>query len=305
MIEIITACDDNYIQHLSVMLCSLLENTVQKHNINISVIDGGINSANQAKLSNFIQDNYKIGIKYLKINPQVYGDFQISYHFTHTIYYRISIPSLLPPNISKALYLDCDLIVKDDIEKLWSYELDEYSLAAVESINIDIKHLHGIMPNITSYFNSGVLLINLSKWRENDITKKVIQFIQNHQKQIIWWDQDSLNAILYDKWFSLPLKWNQQTNFFEINIQNSNRKNELVEAINNPSIIHYTGFHKPWEYIDNHPFKNEYYTYLSLTPWKDYKPTKNIKLFIEKLFRIYTPSPIISVFKFVYHKYLV
>jgi lipopolysaccharide biosynthesis glycosyltransferase len=303
MIEIITACDDNYIQHLAVMLCSLLENTVQKQ-ISISVIDGGINPENQAKLSNFIQDNYKIDIKYLTINPQIYGSFQTSYHFTHTIYYRISIPSLLPSNISKALYLDCDLIVKDDIEKLWLYELDEYYLAAVESININIDHLHGIIPNGISYFNSGVLLINLSKWRENDITKKVIQFIQSHQEQIIWWDQDSLNAILYNQWFSLPFKWNQQTHFFEIDIQSFNRKNELVEAVNNPSIIHYTGFHKPWEYIDNHPFKNEYYKYLSLTPWKDYKPTKNIKLFIERLVRIYTPSPIMSIFKFIYHKYL-
>lgn len=297
MIEVITACDDNYIQHLGVMLCSLLENTPQKSRVNISVIDGGITNDNKNKLSSFIKDTYKLNIKYLIIDPQIYSEFQISYHFTHTIYYRISIPSLLLSDISKALYLDCDLVLKDDIGKLWSYDLGEYCLAAVESVSIDKEHLRGIIPSNASYFNSGVLLINLSKWRESNITQQVIQFIKNYQDKIIWWDQDSLNVILYKQWLSLPLKWNQQTNFFEISTQKTDRKDELMEAINSPSIIHYTGLHKPWEYIDNHPYKYEYYNYLSLTPWNSFIQKKSFRLFFEKIIRNYTPTPILSTLK--------
>lgn len=304
MIEIVTACDDKYVQHLGVMLCSLLENTSQKEKIKIHVIDGGITDKNKNILSNFFNNKYLVKIKYLVIDTQLYSRFKISYHFTHTIYYRISIPLLLPSEIKKVLYLDSDLILKDDISKLWSIELKDNFLAAVELINANKKHLKGIIPDSFPYFNSGVLLMDLDKWRENNISSKVIQFIQDYQDKIIWWDQDSLNAVLYDKWLPLPLKWNQQTNFFDINIKNTSKKNEIEESIKNPSIIHYTGLHKPWEYIDNHPYKYEYYNYILLTPWSTFKPQKNVILFIEKMIRIYTPSPILLVIKFLFHKLL-
>jgi lipopolysaccharide biosynthesis glycosyltransferase len=289
MLEIISACDNNYIQHLGVMLCSLLENTSKKDEINISVIDGGISVENKHKLSDWVKCAYQINVKYLEIDPKIYSEFKIGYHFTHTIYYRISIPSLLPSNINKALYLDCDLIIKDDIEKLWSIELGGYSLAAIEVVNAENSHLEGIMSSDTAYFNSGVLLMNLSHWRENHVSQKIIQFIQNFQAQIIWGDQDSMNAVLYQHWLSLPLKWNLQTSFFDINANKCKRKMELIEAIAKPAIIHYTGMHKPWDYISNHPYKQEYYKYLALTPWHGYKPKKNAKLIVMRLIRLYVP----------------
>ncbi len=300
-IEIVAACDDKYVQHLGVMLCSLLENISNRENIKLNVIDGGISLENKKRIDDFLKNKYQASINYLEIDTQIYSKFKISHHITHATYYRISIPSLFPNHINKVLYLDCDLIVKEDISRLWDFDIKNYSIAAVRTLLVDRIHLQGIMPKESLYFNAGILLINLYKWRVNDTSTKLIQFLQDNPHRTVFWDQDSLNAILYDDYLLLPLRWNLQSNFFEIRDQN--RSQELQEAITNPAIIHYTGMHKPWDYIDNHPYKQEYYKYLALTPWHNYQPKKTFKLFIERIVRIYTPSFLLRLLKYLYHQY--
>ena len=296
-IEIVTACDDNYVQHLGVMLCSLLENTSHKEKINIWVIDAAISQYKKDILSSFIKDKYQVQITYLKVNEETYKDFKISYHFTHSIYYRISIPEIIPANVNKVIYLDSDIILRQDIYDLWLIDMKSYLLGAVELLDIDKKHLKGIIKDDLDYFNSGVLIMDVNKWREHNITQQVINFISSYQEHIIWWDQDSLNAVLYQKWLGLPLKWNLQSNFFDVNVSKCKREEELRDAIANPAIIHYTGLYKPWDYVDNHPYKQEYYKYLTLTPWHKYQPEKNIKLIIKRLIRIYVPRFLVLTIK--------
>jgi lipopolysaccharide biosynthesis glycosyltransferase len=301
-IEIVTACDDNYVQHLGVMLCSLLENTLHREKINIWVIDGDISQDKKTLLSTFIINKYQISINYLDIDKELYKKFKISYHFTHSIYYRISIPEIIPFNVSKVIYLDSDIILKQDIYDLWLIDLKDYFIGAVELLDVDKRHLEEIIKDDLDYFNSGVLVINISKWRENNVSQQVIDFISNYQEKIIWWDQDSLNAILYQKWLSLPLKWNLQSNFFDINVNKCARGLELREAIAKPAIIHYTGMHKPWDYIDNHLYKQEYYKYLALTPWHIYKSKKTLKLIVKRLIRIYMPRFLLLIIKQLFQK---
>lgn len=300
-IEIVTACDDNYIQHLSVMLCSLLENTFNKENIVVNVIDGGITLENKLKIDSFLKIKFQININFLEINKNIYSKFKISHHITHATYYRISIPSLFPDHINKVLYLDCDLIIKEDISKLWDFDITDYSIAAARTLLADRTHLQDIVSKESIYFNAGVLLINLYKWRKNDTSKKLIQFLQDNPERIVFWDQDSLNAILYNDYLLLPLRWNLQSDFFEV--RGHSRSQEIQEAIVNPAIIHYTGSHKPWDYIDNHPYRQEYYKYLAMTPWQNYKPKRTFKLFIERLIRVYTPSFLLQFLKYLYCKY--
>ncbi|WP_084797857.1 glycosyltransferase family 8 protein [Neobacillus mesonae] len=64
------------------------------------------------------------------------------------------------------------------------------------------------IPAEYTYFNAGVLLMNLQKWRENKISSQVIQYIKEHPKLIKLMDQDALNAVLYDKCLKLEPKWN-------------------------------------------------------------------------------------------------
>ena len=304
-IKIVAACDDNYVQHLAVMLCSLLENTKKKNIIQINIIDGGISQENKHKINNFIQNKYNTDVKYLKIDHKIYNRFPISYHFTHTIYYRISIPLLFDSSVNKVLYLDSDIIVKDDVSKLWDIDLSNYFLAAVESPNVKRNYCDLNMSKNSKYFNSGVLLINLQKWRQHNITEKTIEFIAKNQDKITWWDQDSLNSVLCNKWLPLPLRWNQQSSFFEQQSYLQNKNNsDFIDAINNPAIIHFSSLRKPWEYISRHPHKKEYFYYLSLTPWQNFKPKVNLIIYLENIIRNHLPRSFFEVTKWIYRNIL-
>lgn len=297
-IRIVSACDDNYVQHLAVMLCSLLENTKHQQEIEINIIDGGILLENKEKLSDFIKERYNLTVNYLKVDQKLYEKFPISHHFTHTIYYRISMPLLFNKSVDKVLYLDADMVIKDDIKNIWDTDINDYYLAAVEALSFDQRYADLKMPENSLYFCSGLLLINLTQWRKNNIMDKVINFIEENQAKILMWDQDSLNSVLCEQWLPLSLKWNQQTYFFDQEIyQKFKHRKDFIEARNSPSIIHYTSSHKPWHYISTHPYKNEYFNYLKLTPWRNFNPKVNAIIYVEKLVRIYFSKTLLNFIK--------
>ncbi len=287
-IQIVAACDDNYVQHLAVMLCSLLENTNKRHLIQVNIIDGGIAKHNKELIYNFFKKNYKVDVSYLNIDNKIYKQFPVSHHFTHTIYYRISIPSLFDNLVDKAIYLDSDMIIKDDITKLWEINISNYLLAAIEALSFKERYADLQMPEKSLYFCSGVLVINLQQWRKHNISDKVISFIQNNKDKLICWDQDSLNSVTCNNWLPLSLEWNQQHYFFQKRFYKKYlERKDFIEAINNPAIIHYTSSYKPWDYINNHPYKQEYYNYLSLTPWKNFKPKFNFYIDGKRIIKKY------------------
>jgi len=293
-IKIISSADDNYAQHLGVMLYSLFINHLSDKMLDVYIIDGGISPANKYKLEG-IGEEFNTLIKFLKINKKIYQNFKISHHINHSTYYRISIPELLNSSIKKIIYLDCDLIFKEDISKLWEIDISEYFIAAVEAPKFN-RHNDLQMPINSKYFNAGVMLINLGKWRQYNISEKVRNFIINNSEKIINLDQDALNAILYNKWKEIPLKWNQPTNIFEIDENETNfSKEEFMEAIENPSIIHYTTSSKPWHYVNEHPLKNEYYKYLKKTPWRKYSPPdKNFNNILKRIAKKLLPKKMID-----------
>ena len=293
-IKIISSADDNYAQHLGVMLYSLFVNHLSDEKLDVYIIDGGISPENKYKLEG-IGKEFNTPITFLKIDKKIYQNFKISHHINHSIYYRISIPELIDSSVKKAIYLDCDLIFKEDISKLWEIDILEYFIAAVEAPKFN-RHNDLQMPINSKYFNSGVMLINLGKWRQYNISEKVRNFIINNSEKIINWDQDALNAILYNKWKEIPLKWNQPTNIFEIDENETNfSKEEFMEAIENPSIIHYTTSSKPWHYINEHPLKNEYYKYLKKTPWRKYSPPdRNFNNILKRIAKKLLPKKMIN-----------
>ncbi|WP_188175383.1 glycosyltransferase family 8 protein [Paenibacillus sedimenti] len=251
-IYIVTSTNDNYAKPLGVMLNSLLENTADKSRIKIFIIDGNISPDNKQKLRNVV-NKFNVKTTFLKVDNSLFKGFQDRGHVSKECYYRVVIPNLLNKNIRKALYLDCDTIVKDDISKLWSTNLDGYYLAAGEKAfrgkpsKNSLKHHKN-----SNRFNSGVLLINLEKWRKSNMSKKVLQYIKNYPKPI--GDQAALNTVIQDKWLKLDPKWNYTTDHLI-----------LLPKVK-PAIVHYTRSKKPWNH--GHPLQNAYFKYLRTTSWK-------------------------------------
>lgn len=250
-IHVVAATNDSYAEHLAVMLNSLLINKKSKNPIILYVIYSELSKDNQSLL-NRVADKFQVRLKLKPIDPAVYNDFATFKYVTHETYYRISIPDLLNTTIDKAIYLDSDVVVTQDITKLWKIDLDSYLLGAVEDHALKTSRNKDLfMPEKAKYFNAGVLVINIKKWREARIKKKVIEFMKTHSTRIKYCDQDALNAILHDKWLPLDPKWNYQTKSIP----------SIAPTQINTAIIHYTGRDKPWQSDSVHPLKDAYLKY--------------------------------------------
>jgi lipopolysaccharide biosynthesis glycosyltransferase len=270
-IHIACAADNAYVQHLGVMLISLFENN--KNNFfHIHLFSASFNITNQ-KIIEEIVHSFKQQFSFYPLRSSDFEGFYISEHISLATYYRIVIPNKLSPSIGKVIYIDADIIVSKNIEPFWLTQLppDNIIGAVQEPSFQDFKRLD--IPEACSYFNAGVLLINLEKWREENLTLKVLQYIKKFPEKIVLWDQDALNACLYNKWASISPEWNIQTNMYELDKPTLLKKygQGILEAIDTPSIIHYTGSSKPWNYMNIHPKRNAYFHYLRLSPWREYK----------------------------------
>ncbi|MEC4813806.1 MAG: glycosyltransferase family 8 protein, partial [Scytonema sp. PMC 1069.18] len=193
---------------------------------------------------------------------------------------------ILPKHFKKAIYLDSDMVVTGNLAELWDIDIqDNYILAVQDDIQLYVsmsdglknyKEL-GISPDY-KYFNAGLLVINLEKWRAENIGKKVLEHVQKY-RGIVRDDQDGLNAILAGKWGELHPKWNQMPKIYDYASweESPHAKDIYEELIHHPGIIHYTNTPKPWyaglKAECTHPKKSLFFHYLDMTAWSGWRDT--------------------------------
>src|SRR5271166_3713344 len=194
-IEVLCACDKRYLPHAATMLCSLLE-----HNnvFRIHFFYSSIPSFELAKIRSLVT-RYTTTITFYEIVPKTLENLRVDKWASIAVYYRLLAPRLLPCDINKILYLDSDIIVRRSLNPLWDTDITDRALAAVSDYDDSARKALGFPPG-TKYFNSGVLLINLRFWRQNNVPTQAISFIKNNPERVQYWDQDALNAILVHQW---------------------------------------------------------------------------------------------------------
>ena len=191
-------------------------------------------------------------------------------------------------------------------------------MAAVRDIKNPAKESHQLSISFSyldHYFNSGVLLINLKKWREENIQEKLVYKAKQINSKI-YPDQDPLNAVFRDKWLELPPYWNRFNVVMYEDVFFKNKADEL-EYIYHPRIIHYASSNaRPWMDMRFVPWGKLYEHYLALTPWSNVPKVKiekkrryvyllkvryaNLLYRSPLLFRIVGTS-IFDLFLFVFH----
>jgi lipopolysaccharide biosynthesis glycosyltransferase len=277
-IHIAASCDDNYAQHVGVVFQSLLENTTDPSGVECHLISNDISGLNQIKLLKLVSA-LKSKLNIIPADDSKYVGLPTSRYGT-AAYQRISLAQYLPETINRVIYLDSDILVLDDIRTLWDFSLEGRPLAAVE--NLSPKACRHLEFSRNEYFNSGVLVIDLEKWRQNNTHQKTIDIIKNNIDTIKYFDQCSLNIIFRGDWTKLPLNWNQQGDIYGTLEKYSDgcgySTSDIKQAISQPSIVHFIGQQKPWLLNCFHPFKSTYQHYLAKTPWKGAAP-KDYTLF--------------------------
>ena len=285
-VNIVFASDRNYIQHLGAALVSLLFNN-RELAFTVYIISSGMTPKDRRRIDEIVK-GYNCEVRHLTVSDDLFVQLATEHPmYPKGVYYRLLIPSLIDEK--KVLYLDSDIIVNGPIRELYDTDLGDAYAGAIEDPGFD-RHDKLRMDRSSRYFNSGMMLINLAKWKESGLQKKVIDFIE-HNPDAIWFpDQCGLNSIINGKWKKVPLRFNQQSSIFSEGFDEKFdcfSREELQEARTKPVIIHYTSGSKPWHFSNRHPYKSYYWKYLKMTPYRhaiysDLRPMHLLKSMIPK-----------------------
>lgn len=263
-INIVFAIDDNYARHCAVAINSILDNANPNQKFNFFIICGdNLSLKNRALFSKYCNEN--ISFEYLSVNESDFSFYPLNRdHISIATYYRLALQDLLPNNIEKVIYLDADLIVLDNIAKLWDIDLeDNYIAGALDEGGIlQIRRLG--LPLSHNYINAGICVMNIKKMREMNLKHSYAEALYKNYDLITLQDQDILNITFVNKIKKIPLRWNVQSRFYKPNeLEYAFSQKELEEAALMPAIIHYSDREKPWQNSCRHLLKSYYDFYKS------------------------------------------
>jgi len=293
-IHIVVATDQNYWHLTAVMLLSLASHHRSKEKLVCHVITSGLTDRQKHSFIEFFHSK-GVTIDWLSVDPAAFKDFPVVDYFTPATYYRVEIPQLLSPAIRKVIYLDADILLLDDISKLWHTDIKGLPIAAVENFHSFHKEFVGI-PAEAKFFNGGVLLIDLDYWRRHNVSDQLKRIIVTQKEKMIYCDQEALNLLFYDKCFFLPPKWNYSPGHEDVIelFELYDRRPEFKEAVQKPSLVHFLGFYKPDNPEDFSVFADKYRSYFRKIPFvrERFVPLsldQRKRKFLYQLDRILTP----------------
>ncbi len=274
--NILCATDNKYVPYCGIMLTSLFENN-RDQKICVYVLTGGLKKDNSRSLQE-LGNSYGHTVKIIEIDNSVFAQCPINPETDHVsiaTYYRIAVEKLLPADIDRILYLDCDMIINGPLIELYSAVINGFACGAVIDeafMEEDPYKRCGIMNDSANpYFNTGMLLINLTYWRENNVMDQCMNFIAANKDRIAFHDQDTLNGVLHKRIRYVGLKYNLPKGLLLKEVFNrveSNIQIEVRNACMAPTIIHYTGAGKPWIKGCHHPFTPIWLRYKNASAWK-------------------------------------
>lgn len=255
-IPVFFTIDDAYAPCLAVALNSAIKNADKSRSYRAIVLHQGLNKENIEKLQALSTDNFKIDITPMQNNFEALDDRMSNRlrcdYFTLTIYFRLFIPTMFP-QYDKGVYIDSDVVLTDDIANLFDTDIGDNLIGACNDLSIaDTPPLVAYTENAIGvkkheYINSGVLLMNLKKMREEHFEEHFLTLLNTYHFDTIAPDQDYLNAICNGKIYYLDEKWDAMPN---------DQKPPLEKTF----LIHYNLFSKPWCY-DNIQYEDEFWYY--------------------------------------------
>lgn len=280
--NILLSSDDNYAPLTGVLIQSLLKNNENVKDICIYILDGGITDNNKNKLFSIINNFSDVNLNFIKYeNLEKIVGMNIIATRALSAFAPLFSSSLLPNDIDKILYLDVDAIIVNSLNEVYNTDILNYYCAAVEDMGPEYINNFLNLPKGTTHYNSGFLLINLKKWREDNLEKKFIDCIIEHDGKVFHNDQGVINIVCKDKILKLPPEYNIHSPFFEVGYDNILKfygvseyyTKEMGEnAIKNPVFIHFVQFvyGRPWFVSGkNHPLRALFDSYVDQTPFNE------------------------------------
>lgn len=185
-------------------------------------------------------------------------------------YYRLVLPNLAPESATRLLYLDSDVVVRRPLTGLWASDLCGRSLGAVFDPFVDADAFakkQRLPYRRLGYFNAGVLVLNLTRIREEASFIDVVDFLASAEGEPRFHDQDALNVRFWNDWQPLDPTWNVQRAALMRTELQCFAEDEDLRLDHPPSLVHYTSDSKPWRTGTHHPFAWAYLQVARGTPF--------------------------------------
>ena len=206
-------------------------------------------------------------------------------YISRSTFSRLVLDARLPSALDRVLYLDCDLIAFQDIGLLFDMDIGGNTVLAARDQWIQTLAHRGHIPEsllegvekTAPYFNAGVLLIDVDRWRAQRVGAAALDLLDRHGEGLAYMDQDALNLVLSGRWGELTPRWNQQAGIFQgLRSELFPGSEGLFQALRRePHIVHYTTGEKPWLPGCRHPLRNAFFQVLDRTVWAGWRPAES------------------------------
>ena len=324
MRDVAFSCDNNGTPFLCVTVWSLLEHYQGSEPLRINVFEGfgGHSPESKAKLKAVVDERNKRRDRLSSTSTTDFNFFSLRYHdiepfvapykdiimnreksrwnvFTWT---PIFTPAVLSDATGNVAHFDVDMLFNDDVSKILDLDLGENLIAAVaeygkgDPVITDAVWGKGILPPaVERYFNTGTIVFNTAKCREERTWEKIVAWYKDHYDIADRIEQDAWNALYHDRTKLLPLRWNFHDrlvkSYAKWNPQEKywqgNPPRECLEAATNPAILHFWGPKKPWKTC-HRPYRKLYHAAMKavgqtppkeplLAAWYDFSNTRNLE----------------------------
>ena len=255
---------------------------VTSDDVTIHLLHNSLRSRTVKRLQK-IAAKYKVDLDLKQIDTDILKDFYFdkSKHYGNVMMFARLLLSSVLPDLDKIIYLDCDIVVLNDLQSLWNFDVSDVAVAMAPDFTLKDKSTLNRLGITTGYYlNSGVILMNLDYWRKHDVQNRIFSYILEKGDKLIYNDQDALNSILQNEHKVLHIKYNFSYYYFHrlIGVLYKEKIHEIIEARDNPIIFHYFGPLKPWSLGAYLPGKELFIKYQKLSGW-------NYKIIQKNIFR--------------------
>lgn len=279
---IVFSSSNYYVPYLSTSIYSLIEHASDDSNYDIFILNKDITRENRDIISNFAEKS-NISVRFVSVSDFFEGKkMHTPAHITIETYFRILVPILFK-QYDKILFLDSDIIIMDDIKKLYDVDIENYPLAATEESLLsaqlgflnkekDYEYFRNDLgiEDVDRYLQAGIMLFNIKEFRKNSYAETLLDMVMTHKYKIV--EQDAFNKLFWNKYLQIDKHWNwtpMQTHMKEMNyIENMSQKiRKRYLEVKEPKIIHYADREKPWVNVEtemahiwwNHARKTPFY----------------------------------------------
>ena len=255
---------------------------VTSDDVTIHLLHNSLRSRTVKRLQK-IAAKYKVDLDLKQIDTDILKDFYFdkSKHYGNVMMFARLLLSSVLPDLDKIIYLDCDIVVLNDLQSLWNFDVSDVAVAMAPDFTLKDKSTLNRLGITTGYYlNSGVILMNLDYWRKHDVQNRIFSYILEKGDKLIYNDQDALNSVLQNERKELHIKYNFSYYYFHrlIGVLYKEKIHEIIEARDNPIIFHYFGPLKPWSLGAYLPGKELFIKYQKLSGW-------NYKIIQKNIFR--------------------